>query len=161
MEQQGIVPGDSKSEKTKQSRRRFLNVILSGAWVGFLTAIIYPVTRYIIPPKQREPVLNSIIAARVGELKPNSGKVFPFGREPAILINTPAGDLRAFSAVCTHLACTVQYREDFEHIWCACHNGHYDLTGRNIAGPPPRPLPRYLVEIMNDDVWVVKDETQT
>ena len=66
------------------------------------------------------------------------------------------GDVRAFSAVCTHLACTVQYRPDFQHIWCACHNGHYDLQGKNIAGPPPRPLDAYKVDIAGDEVYVTK-----
>ncbi len=48
------------------------------------------------------------------------------------------------------------YRDDFKHIWCACHNGHFDLTGRNIAGPPPRPLEEYRVEIRGEDVVVIR-----
>jgi Rieske Fe-S protein len=50
----------------------------------------------------------------------------------------------------------VQYRDDFKHIWCACHNGHFDLTGRNIAGPPPRPLEEYRVEIRGEEVVVIR-----
>jgi Rieske Fe-S protein len=57
---------------------------------------------------------------------------------------------------CTHLQCTVQYRSDTQHIWCACHNGHYDLNGRNIAGPPPKPLEQYLVNIRGDEIVVSK-----
>jgi len=82
--------------------------------------------------------------------------VFPFGSEPGIVIETPGGEIRAFSAVCTHLACTVQYREDLQHIWCACHNGHYDLFGKNISGPPPRPLTRYTVNVRGDEIVVSK-----
>jgi len=62
--------------------------------------------------------------------------------------------IKAFSAVCTHLGCTVQYRKDFQHIWCACHNGHFDLNGRNIAGPPPTPLEEYQVVARADSVFV-------
>jgi len=89
---------------------------------------------------------------------PNSGQIFKFGNEPGILIRTPSpsGELRAFSAVCTHLACTVQYRDDLEQIWCACHNGHYDLNGINIAGPPPRPLPRYDLRVLAGGIHVAK-----
>lgn len=72
-----------------------------------------------------------------------------------MLIKTPDGKLKAFSAVCTHLACTVQYREDLEHIWCACHNSHYNLTGINIAGPPPRPLQPYKVNIKGEEIYVL------
>jgi cytochrome b6-f complex iron-sulfur subunit len=50
----------------------------------------------------------------------------------------------------------VQYREDLQHIWCACHNGHYGLSGENIAGPPPRPLEEYAVNIRGDEIIVSK-----
>ncbi len=34
------------------------------------------------------------------------------------------------------------------HIWCACHNGHFDLN--NVAGPPPRPLDAYVVNVRGE-----------
>jgi Rieske Fe-S protein len=67
-----------------------------------------------------------------------------------------SGELRAFSAVCTHLSCIVQYRPDLTQIWCACHNGHYDLNGKNIAGPPPKPLEEYAVNVRGDKIVVSK-----
>ncbi|MDP2471857.1 MAG: Rieske 2Fe-2S domain-containing protein, partial [Candidatus Palauibacterales bacterium] len=60
------------------------------------------------------------------------------------------------SAVCTHLSCTVQYREDLRQIWCACHNGHFDLNGRNVQGPPPRPLDAFDVNVRGDEIVVSK-----
>jgi len=89
-------------------------------------------------------------------LRSNSGMIFKFGSQPGILIKTPSGEIRAFSATCTHLNCTVQYRDDIQHVWCACHNGHYDLNGKNIAGPPPRPLEQYTVNIRGDEIFVSK-----
>lgn len=71
-----------------------------------------------------------------------------------MVLRTDTGDLRAFSATCTHLDCTVQYREDLAHIWCACHNGHYDLNGRNIEGPPPEPLATFDVDVRDDEILV-------
>jgi Rieske Fe-S protein len=87
------------------------------------------------------------------DVKPNSGRIFKF------LVRTESGDFRAFSAICTHLNCTVQYRDDIAHIWCACHNGHYDLNGRNIAGPPPRPLEAFVVNIQGNQIIVKKAST--
>ena len=55
--------------------------------------------------------------------------------KPGIIVRDQAGEFHAFSAICTHLGCTVQYRPDNADIWCACHNGHYDVTGRNVSGP--------------------------
>ena len=60
------------------------------------------------------------------------------------------------AAVCTHLGCTVQYRGADRTIWCACHNGLYDLEGHNVSGPPPRPLEVYVVHVEGDDVVVEK-----
>jgi Rieske Fe-S protein len=54
------------------------------------------------------------------------------------------------------LQCTVQYRDDLHHVWCACHNGHYDLNGKNISGPPPRPLEQYAVNVRGDEIFVSK-----
>jgi len=121
-----------------------------------LGSIFFPVLKYIMPPPIPQAVQNDVVAGKVGELAPNTGKVFRFGNKPGVLVRTPEGDYRAFSAVCTHLQCTVQYRDDFKHIWCACHNGHFDLTGRNIEGPPPRPLEEYRVEIRGEEVVVIR-----
>jgi Rieske Fe-S protein len=95
-----------------------------------------------------------VVAAKVSELRPNQGKIFKFGSKPGILVQTPAGEYRAFSAVCTHLDCTVQYSIGEKLIWCACHNGRYDLTGKNISGPPPRPLEPFTVNVRGDEIVV-------
>ena len=139
----------------REGRRSFLNWFLTTGAGAFLASLLYPVARYLIPPKVAESSAASVtLNVKPTEIKSNSGQIFKFGGEPGIVLRTPAGDLRAFSAVCTHLACTVQYRSDLQHIWCACHNGHYDLNGKNIAGPPPRPLPAYVVNARADKIVV-------
>jgi Rieske Fe-S protein len=135
-------------------RRRLLDILLSGGILAFLGAAIYPLVRYLTPPEVPEAVSTTVVAANVNEVKPNSGKIFRFGSKPGILIRLPSGEWRAFSAVCTHLQCTVQYRSDLEQIWCPCHNGHFDLSGRNISGPPPKPLEAYEVVVKGDEVVV-------
>jgi cytochrome b6-f complex iron-sulfur subunit len=113
-------------------------------------AALYPVSRFLVPPAGGEPSTASVVAARLADLRPNSGIVFPFGTRPAILVRTPEGELRAYSAVCTHLDCTVQYRADTSQIWCACHNGYYDLSGNVVSGPPPRPLEGFAVAVRGE-----------
>jgi Rieske Fe-S protein len=110
----------------------------------------------MIPPEVIEATQTSVVAGRVNELPPNSGKIFKFGNKPALLVRTPTGEYKAFSAVCTHLDCIVQYRPDLRLIWCACHNGQYNLSGKNIAGPPPRPLEEYAVNIRGEEIVVSK-----
>lgn len=136
------------------SRRTFLDRLL-GAWAaGVVGSILYPVVRYLVPPDVPEAATLTVSVGSATSLAPNSGRIVPFGSTPVILLRTPAGELRAYSATCTHLDCTVQYRPDFEHIWCACHNGHYDLQGRNIAGPPPRPLTAFDINLNGDEIVI-------
>ena len=128
-------------------RRLFLDAVLAVGFISTAAAVAYPVARFLVPPSSGEPDTASTVAAKVVALKPNSGLLFPFGSRPAIVVKTTEGDLRAFSAVCTHLECTVQFKPDTAQIWCACHNGLYDLGGNVVAGPPPRPLERFVVNL--------------
>ncbi len=136
------------------SRRRWVNLLLGGGLLGSIASFLYPALRYMIPPPVPESTSRSVVAAKVIELKRNSGKVFQFGSKPALLIRTARGEFVALSAVCTHLNCTVQYRDDLRQVWCACHNGLYDLAGRNVSGPPPRPLETFEVHVQGEDVIV-------
>jgi len=148
---------DAHGTRGRTTRRRFLDWLLGTTVGGLVMSVIYPVVRFVVPPPDQEAATNTVtLDLDPRDVPPNSGRIFRFGREPGILIRTPSGDLRAFSAVCTHLSCTVQYREDLGHIWCACHNGHYDLNGVNIAGPPPRPLPRYDLRVLGSTINVAK-----
>ena len=136
------------------SRKRFLDWLVGTTTGGLVASVLYPVLRYVVPPKVAESAARSVeLSVDPADVAPNSGQIF---NEPGILIRTPSGELRAFSAICTHLACTVQYRDDLSHIWCACHNGHYDLRGVNIAGPPPRPLEEYDVRDLGTRMVVSK-----
>jgi cytochrome b6-f complex iron-sulfur subunit len=135
-------------------RRRIVEVLLGGGLFASLVSFIYPVLRYLIPPPVTDFGGDEVVASKVGDLKPNGSKIFRFGTRPGLLLMTAEGEYRALSAVCTHLSCTVQYRSDLHEIWCACHNGLYELDGRNISGPPPRPLEAFQVHVRGDDIVV-------
>jgi len=138
------------------TRRRLLNWFLGTSLGAMCASVLYPVLRYLVPPDVPEAQTSRAVACRDGELKPNEGRIFPFGGRAAIVVRTEEGEYRAFSATCTHLNCTVQYRPDLKQIWCACHNGSYDLAGKNVAGPPPRPLETYRVDVAGGEVVVSK-----
>lgn len=140
--------------QTHDGRRRLLNLLLGSGTVATMGAIFYPIFRFMVPPRVAESAASSVVAAKITDLRPNQGIIFKFGSKPGLLVQTPEGEYRAFDAICTHLDCTVQYREDDKQIWCACHNGRYDLTGRNISGPPPRPLESYVVNVRSDEIIV-------
>jgi len=139
---------------TGVTRRRLIEVFLGGGLLASFAAFLYPVLHYLVPPPVADLGGEEVVAAKVGELKPNSGMIFRFGSHPGLLILTSDGTYRALSASCTHLGCTVQYRSDLHEIWCPCHNGMYDLSGRNISGPPPRPLQTFDVHTRGDEIVV-------
>jgi Rieske Fe-S protein len=131
-------------------RRSFLDGLLGVGFVSTAVSVLYPVWRFVIPPVNAEPTTDSIVAGKASEFQPNSGAVVKFGTKPAIIIRTPEGEFRAFTAVCTHLECTVQYKSETSQIWCACHNGVYDLAGNVVSGPPPRPLESFTVNLRGE-----------
>jgi Rieske Fe-S protein len=128
-------------------RRRLLNGFLGGSLTALFAAVAYPVLRYLSPPRIPEASTNQVEAGPINdpELLDKGFKIVRFGSEPVILIRVNESDFRAFSATCTHLDCIVEYHRAAQRIVCNCHNGQYDLTGRNVAGPPPRPLTRFEV----------------
>ncbi len=147
---------DSSTSTHSESKRDFLKYVIGGGFIAWLIAILYPILAYLKSPKITGVEVRSIKVMKVDELQNNQAKIFRFGDTPAILILTKSGEFRAFKATCTHLDCTVQYREDLQMIWCACHNGKYDVSGRNVSGPPPKPLQPYTVNVKGDDVYVSK-----
>jgi len=136
------------------NRRKFVNSLLGIGGIGGLLTIIYPVLSFLKPPKSAKPKVNSVKAGVASEFPLNSSKIVKFGRIPVILVKSDEGKFIALSATCTHLDCIVQYKKDTKQVWCACHNGIYDLRGRNVSGPPPRALDNYDVKVINDEIII-------
>lgn len=137
-----------------KSRRNVLRYLMSSSVAAVWMSFVYPLIRYLIPPAEANVTANEALAASVSDLKPNSAKTFRFGNHPALLIRLPDGKYQSMSAVCTHLGCTVQYQPESQQIWCPCHNGRYDLQGRNLQGPPPRPLVTFNVNVRGEEIHV-------
>ena len=71
--------------------------------------------------------------------------------KPIIVAQPTAGKAVAFSAICTHMGCTVAVNG--AELDCPCHGSKYNaLTGAVINGPAPKPLPPVAVEVQNGDV---------
>ena len=138
------------------SRRRFLDLLLAGEFLALAGLILHPILRYLMPGSAEEATPARVLVCPDSELASNAFKIVRFGPRPVLVMRSSEGKVLAFSAACTHLQCTVQYRPDLKQIWCACHDGRYDVTGRNVGGPPPRPLDRFNVEVQGGDLYVVK-----
>ncbi len=131
-------------------RRGFLGWFLGTSTGALFASVLYPIFRFMSPPHVPEAATSQVEAGSTHdpELLEKGFKIVRFGAEPVILIRASETEFRAFAATCTHLDCIVEYRPGDKKIWCNCHDGVYDLAGRNIAGPPPRPLTPYEVHVV-------------
>lgn len=141
-------------------RRKFMGSVIGAATAAYAAGIGYVIYRYLSTGITDSSQLDAIKKIKVdgGEaLAANSYKMFKFGSKPSLLIKEASGKLVAYSAVCSHLGCTVSYQPENKRIFCACHGGVYDPeTGKNISGPPPEPLKAYKVLVEADGVYVEK-----
>ena len=154
------IDSEHKTSPSEISRRNFLDRVIAVTGVAVAASILYPVTRFLLPPKSGEANVNQVklpFGRKEIEADPKKAKTFRFGRHLGIIVLTPNGQLHALSAQCTHLDCTVQNRPDEGVLWCACHNGRYSLDGKNISGPPPRPLELFAVNEVGNDIFVSKE----
>ena len=92
------------------NRRSLLTWLLGGSVAASFASFFYPVLKFLNAPAVSEAAVNEVAAGKVQDLKPNSGKIVKFGNKPALLIRVSETEWKAFSAVCSHLNCTVQYR---------------------------------------------------
>lgn len=109
-----------------------------------------------------EPV--ALPVAAVDELPVGGHKLFeyPAGSGPRVLIRTGAASFVAYDQQCTHLLCPVVPRPEDGTLHCPCHNGSFDLeTGRPLAGPPRRPLPRVRLDVRDGTVYATGIEERT
>lgn len=137
-------------------RREFMQVMTKTLVAFWGLAIMYPVASYLKKPEEAESATAEVVAAKADELAPGDGKPFKFGNQPAMLIRDKNGDYHAYSAICSHLGCTTQFRKEEGDIFCACHGGIYDLSGKNVSGPPPKPLMAFKVTVAGDQIKVSK-----
>ena len=149
------APGRERvSLNPEPSRRSLLSLLLGSGLAASLVSFFYPVLRFLNPPHIAEATVDEVSAGKIDDFKPDSGAIVRFGSKPALLIRASDTEWKALSAVCTHLGCTVQYQPSTRLIWCPCHNGMYDLTGRVVSGPPPMPLQEYAVKLRGNEVVI-------
>ena len=134
-------------------RRKFLGVCLGGLLAAAAAAITYPVYLYLAPRKQTATAGKVMIPET--ELPEGGAKFFEFAGSAAVLIRKRDGEIVAFSAVCTHLGCIVQWEKDKQGFLCPCHGGHFNADGAVISGPPPKPLARLPFTVSNENIITV------
>lgn len=123
--------------------KKALYAILSGLGIVYLFSILKVLAPFRGEERQLAffPLLPEDAIPRRGVKKAElSYTLAGKERKSRVFVVASAEGMTVFSAVCSHLGCLVNYHKDTREFICPCHGGKYDLTGKNIAGPPPAPL---------------------
>jgi cytochrome b6-f complex iron-sulfur subunit len=141
------------NDERKVSRRTFIDWLLTGGLVAWGIGFVAPVLSYVWPAQSRGPSTQTVSAGKASDFKDWESKMIAVSGHPVLVFRSPQG-FRAFSAICTHLGCTVAWNEAHHDIECPCHAGVFDANGKVVSGPPPRPLTEYSVVVVNGEVMV-------
>ncbi|GAB4261003.1 MAG: Rieske 2Fe-2S domain-containing protein [Deferrisomatales bacterium] len=139
-------------------RREFLSTsaMAAGLVASLGTAAAYGVL-YLVPAR-REGRTVEVLMAAVSELPEGAAKEFVDAQGRKALLVHHGKTIRAFSKMCPHLGCEVEWRPAEKQFFCPCHEGYFDAEGKNIAGPPPRPLDEFRVTVKDDNIFVALKE---
>lgn len=119
-------------------RRRFLGILLAVLGSTALGSFVYPLLKFLAPPARDFKTKN--ISIKKSDIHLGEAKEIVLNDKPVIIINRYEKGFVAFSKVCTHLGCLIEYDRGQRRLVCPCHAGTFDLEGNVLSGPPPRPL---------------------
>jgi cytochrome b6-f complex iron-sulfur subunit len=141
----------SKAGKKPISRRRLMACAWIGAAAIVMGELIFGTFAFLWPRRKGSKVETVFIAGKINDFK--LGKVIYFRKEKTFIQRLEGGFL-AFSAVCPHLSCIVNWNEMLKKFECPCHGAKFNRNGEVLEGPPPRPLDLYKLQIVAGNVVV-------
>jgi cytochrome b6-f complex iron-sulfur subunit len=142
----------SDEEAKSPPRRSFLSVAVGGSATAFAAAMAYPVARFVQP--EEHVTSGPVTVGKLEDFPVGSAKTVLANERPVLVLRAADGQLRAFSAICTHLQCVVGWSAERNQIECPCHGGVYSSDGQNVSGPPPRKLEELAVTLNDTSVIV-------
>lgn len=158
----------SQSHAKDLSRRDFFKATatLIGGFIGAVVGI--PSIAFLMSPSFRKEEESSWIDLGAIEKYPvGIPSLFEFTRTQVngwertgmtygvFVVRRDDGAVRVFSNICTHLGCRVSWHANLQHYVSPCHDGHFDILGKNVSGPPPRPLDEYQTRIDEGNLYVM------
>ncbi|MBN1663874.1 MAG: Rieske (2Fe-2S) protein [Deltaproteobacteria bacterium] len=138
------------------TRRTFLNTLFGGWLFAFFSGAFYTLMKFAFPTLGKEPDFVVLDRKDFSDIPNNSVKPFAWGGALGLYFKKEDGSVAALKGVCTHMECNVAYKPEEKKFYCACHQGWFDETGRNIAGPPPKPLEVFDVTEDGDKLIIAR-----
>jgi menaquinol-cytochrome c reductase iron-sulfur subunit len=163
----GSMDAEPRDNTLPPARRRFLTRLSVALSAGVAAVLGIPVVGFLLAPLARKsprvwrpvgPVDRFTIGQTVSVTYDDASPLPWAGvtaRTAAWLRRDDETRFTAFSVHCTHLGCPVRWVPDASLFLCPCHGGVYLADGTVSAGPPPRPLPQYPVQVRNGQVEIL------
>ncbi len=129
-----------KLDHSLVSRRTFLNTVFGGWLVALASGSVCAFLKFVFPTVGKEPDFVVLNKADFYGIPDNTVKTFAWGGKPGFFLKRTDGKTLALKGVCTHMECNISYQPDSRRFYCACHKGWFDDSGKNVEGPPPKPL---------------------
>ncbi|HZS13024.1 MAG TPA: ubiquinol-cytochrome c reductase iron-sulfur subunit [Candidatus Dormibacteraeota bacterium] len=144
------------------TRRRFL-IRMTNLGAGAITLMLsIPAIGFLLSPLWQKRQLSWVRVGAIDSVPVGLPTPFvvsmPIGEGPptpnvdriVYVVKSDNGVLRILSNTCTHMQCNVHWDPSLGQFLCPCHGGLYDITGTNIGGPPPSPLPQWVHRTLVD-----------
>ncbi|WP_269526007.1 ubiquinol-cytochrome c reductase iron-sulfur subunit [Coraliomargarita parva] len=144
---------ESETTPKKQSRRQFLTIFVQGGIFATLAGMLIPALVYLWPVTKQGPSGGMREIGRLDDIPVGGAKKIVVDGSALLLLRTTEG-VRAFSAICPHLGCLVNWDGKNAQIVCPCHAGIFDTNGQVVSGPPPRGLKAYEVILKDDRIFL-------
>ncbi len=122
------------------SRRTFLNTLFGGWLTAFSLGSLYALCRFAFPTLGKEPDFVVLKPDEYLSIPLNSTKPFAWGGKVGLFFKRADGGVVALKGVCSHMECNIVYKPESRRFFCPCHKGWFDENGKNVQGPPPKPL---------------------
>jgi menaquinol-cytochrome c reductase iron-sulfur subunit len=152
------------------TRRRFFQwaITASAGFIGLGLAI--PLVGYLISPALKRRAQSWVDVAATDDLATGAPKQLEYvatirdgyletkTQKALWAVKQPDGQVTVFSPMCTHLGCGYHWDGTAQQFKCPCHGSVFDVSGRVLAGPAPRPLDALPVKVDNGRLLVVFKE---
>jgi len=146
--------GQPDPRPASRNRRQFLaDAVLAVGTVLGLGGLAFRFAQYLYPVILPEKLVE-VSAGKVAEIAEGEVRFVNLPEGP-VMVEKAGTEVRAFSAICTHLGCIVQWQKDRKEFVCPCHGGVYDINGKVTYGPPPRPLEPLEARVRSGEVFVM------
>lgn len=154
-------PGD------RVNRRDFMKAMIGGIGGLIGAAIGIPAVDYLVSPAlQKDEESEWVNLGTLDRYPAGIPQLFQFTRTRingwertgvgygVFVLREDGENVRVFSNICTHLGCHINWHPDIKHYVSPCHDGHFDIVGKNISGPPPRPLDEFVTKIEDGKLFI-------